>query len=86
MIKEIKYLIYIFTIFFFIFFSLRYYFSEDNKKNYFISLNLIDEKIKQNEINMIILPSDTENIIEYNNENLNEKNNDYKFWNLLKKN
>ena len=86
MIKEIKYLIYIFTIFFFIFFSLRYYFSEDNKKNYFLSLNLIDEKIKQNEINMIILPSDTENIIEYNNENLNEKNNDYKFWNLLKKN
>jgi len=86
MIKEIKYLIYIFTIFFFIFFSLRYYFSEDNKKNYFISLNLIDEKIKQNEINMIILPNDTENIIEYTNENLNEKNNDYKFWNLLKKN
>ena len=86
MIKEIKYLIYIFTIFFFIFFSLRYYFSEDNKKNYFLSLNLIDEKIKQNEINMIILPNDTENIIEYTNENLNEKNNDYKFWNLLKKN
>ena len=65
---------------------MRYYFSEDNKKNYFISLNLIDEKIKQNEINMIILPNDTENIIEYTNENLNEKNNDYKFWNLLKKN
>ena len=35
---------------------------------------------------MIILPNDTENIIEYTNENLNEKNNDYKFWNLLKKN
>ena len=47
---------------------------------------MIDEKIKQNEINMIILPNDTENIIEYTNENLNEKNNDYKFWNLLKKN
>ena len=86
MIKEIKYLIYILVIFFFIFFSLRFYFSENNKKNYFRSINLIDEKIKKNEANIIILPNDTKDIIEYINENIDEDKKEYTFWELLKKN
>tara|TARA_Y100000816_G_C26073760_1_gene565027 strand:- start:775 stop:1035 length:261 start_codon:yes stop_codon:yes gene_type:complete len=86
MIKEIKYLIYILVIFFFIFFSLRFYFSENNKKNYFRSINLIDEKIKKNEANIIILPNDTKDIIEYLNENIDEDKKEYTFWELLKKN
>ena len=86
MIKEIKYLIYILIIFFFIFFSLRFYFSENNKKNYFRSINLIDEKIKKNEANIIILPNDTKDIIEYLNENIDEDEKEYKFWELLKRN
>ena len=86
MIKEIKYLIYILIIFFFIFFSLRFYFSENNKKNYFRSINLIDEKIKKNEANIIILPNDTKDIIEYLNENIDEDKKEYTFWELLKKN
>ena len=86
MIKEIKYLIYILVIFFFIFFSLRFYFSENNKKNYFRSINLIDEKIKKNEANIIILPNDTKDIIEYLNENIDEDEKEYKFWELLKRN
>ena len=86
MIKEIKYLIYILIIFFFIFFSLRFYFSENNKKNYFRSINLIDEKIKKNEANIIILPNDTKDIIEYLNENIDEDEKEYKFWELLNRN
>tara|TARA_Y100000816_G_C25624521_1_gene333287 strand:+ start:260 stop:520 length:261 start_codon:yes stop_codon:yes gene_type:complete len=86
MIKEIKYLLYIFVIFFFLFFSLRYYFSDENKKNYFKSLSSIDEKIKNNEENIVVLKNDTENIIEYvQNDNEKEKN-EFKFWELLQKN
>ena len=86
MIREFKYLFYILIIFFFIFFCCRYYFSEENKKNFFRSISLIDEKIKKNEINIITLKNDTENIIEYLNENINEDKKEYKFWELLKKN
>ena len=86
MIKEIKYLLYIFVIFFFLFFSLRYYFSDENKKNYFKSLSSIDEKIKNNKENIVVLKNDTENILEYvQNDNEKEKN-EFKFWELLQKN
>ena len=84
MFKEIKYLFYIISIFFFIFFSLKYYFSDDNKKIYFRSINEIDNKIKINEKNLFVLDSDTDNIIEYVDRNLDEKTKKYKFWELLK--
>ena len=45
MIKEIKYLIYIFIICLFLFFTGKYYFSDINKKNSYRSLNNLDEKI-----------------------------------------
>ncbi len=83
MIKEIKYLLYLLTIFFLFFFVTRYYFSENNKKNYFRSLNQIDQKIETNKENIIILKSDTENIIEYIDNDLNEKKKKYRFWELL---
>jgi|TARA_Y100000814_G_scaffold124732_1_gene89819 hypothetical protein len=84
MFKEIKYLFYIISIFFFIFFSLKYYFSDNNKKIYFRSINEIDNKIKINEKNLFVLDSDTDNIIEYVDGNLDEKTKKYKFWELLK--
>ena len=86
MLKEIKYLVYIFIIFFFFFFTLRFYFSEENKKNYFRQLSNIDKKIKINEENIITLKSDTENIIEYVENNNEKGKNDFKFWELLQKN
>ena len=45
MLKEIKYLIFLLLIGFFIFFTGKYYFSDDNKKNSFRSLSNIDKKI-----------------------------------------
>ena len=72
--------------FFFLFFTLRFYFSEENKKNYFRQLSNIDKKIKINEENIITLKSDTENIIEYVESNNEKGKNDFKFWELLQKN
>ena len=86
MIKEIKYITYILIIFFFIFFCLRYYFSEQNIKNSYRVISKIDDKIKINEKNLIILESDTENIIEYSDGNINESKKGYKFWELLQNN
>ena len=46
MIKELKYLFFILTIFVFIFLILKYYFSDNNKKNSYRSLVNIDKKIE----------------------------------------
>ena len=84
MIKEIKNLFYILSIFIVIFFISRFYFSDKNKKNYFKSLNQIDKKIEMNKEKIVTLNSDTEDIIEYIDNNLNEKKKNYKFWELLR--
>ena len=86
MIKEIKYLLYLLVIFLFIFFSVRFYVSNDNKKNYFRSISQIDEKIKIKEQNIVTLTSDTEDIIEYVDLNKNNKKDEFKFFELLQKN
>ena len=83
MLKEIKKLFYILSIFIVIFFILRFFFSDKNKKNYFKSLNQIDKKIEMNKEKIATLRSDTEDIIEYIDNNLNEKKKNYKFWELL---
>ena len=45
MLKEIKYLVFILIIFLFMFFTIKYYFSDTNKKNSYRSLNTINERI-----------------------------------------
>ena len=45
MIKEIKYLVFIILISLFLFFTIRYYFSDENKKKSYRSLNNIDKNI-----------------------------------------
>ena len=83
MLKEIKYLLYIIIIFFFIFFTSRYYFSDENKKNLFRSISQIDKNLKIEQKNIIVLNSDTENIIEYVKNKKNLKENNFKFWTLI---
>ena len=78
-----KNLFYVLSIFIVIFFISRFYFSDKNKKNYFKSLNQIDKKIEMNKEKIATLRSDTEDIIEYIDNNLNEKKKNYKFWELL---
>ena len=55
MIKELKYLFFLLVIFFFIFFSVRFYFSDENIKNSYRSTSLLDKKIKETENNLVLL-------------------------------
>ena len=86
MIKELKYVFYLLVIFLFLFFSLRYYISDDYKKKSFRSINAIDNKIYLENETIKILNNDTENIIEYIDRDTNENKKEYKFWELLEQN
>lgn len=85
MAREIKYLSFLITIIVFIVLIGRYYFSDNNKKNSFRSLNNIDNKINNYSKKIPIIESDTEDIIEYV-EQTNSKKKKYNFWKLLNSN
>ena len=81
--KELKYLLYVFTIFGFLIFVGNYYFSDENKKNSYRSIKLYDNKIIYFNKNLITLESDTNDIVEYAENSLNKDKKKYKFWELL---
>ena len=81
--KELKYFLYVVTILGFIIFVVTYYFSDKNKKNSYRSTKLYDNKIIKYNDDLIVLENDTENIIEYVENNLNIDKKKYKFWELL---
>ena len=85
MIKELKYFFYLLTIFLFVFFCVKYYFSDDHIKKSYRSKENIDLKIEEYEKKIILLKNNTENIIEYP-ENSNKKKKKYFFWNLINQN
>ena len=85
MLKEVKYVVYLLTIFFFIFFVIKFYLSENNIKwsNQVLLQyqNMLDKKF----INLPIIKDDTNDIIEYTSEIEDFKNKKQrKFWDLLK--
>ena len=83
MLKEIKYLIFIVIIVLFLFFTGKYYFSDENIKNSYRSYKNIDQKIKDYSKNLPLLKSDTENIIEYVKQTNKKKKKKFNFWKLL---
>ena len=83
MLKEIKYLIVIVIITLFIFFTGKYYFSDENIKNSYRSYKNIDEKVKIYSKNLPLLKNDTENIIEYVKQTDKKKKKKFNFWKLL---
>ena len=83
MLKEIKYLIFILIIGIFLFFTGRYYFSDQNIKKSYRSHSDIEEKIKIYSKDLPILESDTQDIIEYVNQNNKKKKKKFNFWKLL---
>ena len=83
MLKEIKYLIFIIVISVFIFFTGRYYFSDENLKNSYRSYKNNDEKIKLYSENLPILENDTQDIIEYVKHSNKDKKKKFNFWKLL---
>ena len=82
MIKEIKYLIFIIFISVFIFLTGKYYFSDINKKNSYRSFNNIGLKIQLYSKKLPVLENDTQNIIEYVEQNTCKKKK-FNFWKLL---
>ena len=83
MLKEIKYLIFIIVISVFIFFTGRYYFSDENLKNSYRSFKNNNEKIKLYSENLPVLENDTQDIIEYVKQTNKDKKKKFNFWKLL---
>ena len=86
MLKELKYLLYLFVIILFFFLSLKYYFSDVNKKNSYRSYKQVDEKITMYSKNIILLKSDTINIVEYVEKTIDKDKKNYNFWKLISNN
>ena len=63
MLKEIKYFIFFITICLFIFFSIKFYISDENKKKTFRNLSLIDKNIEIYE-EVYLVPNPKNMIIE----------------------
>tara|TARA_B100001057_G_scaffold392440_1_gene401012 strand:- start:4623 stop:4886 length:264 start_codon:yes stop_codon:yes gene_type:complete len=86
MIKEIRYLIFLIVIFLFLFFTLKYYFSDSYKKKSYRSLANIGNKIETYSKKIPVLDDDTQNSIEYVKNTQTKKKKKYHFWKLLDKN
>ena len=86
MLKELKYPFYILNIFIILFLTLKFYFSNDNKKNSYRSLKLTDDKIITFSKKLILLKSDTNNVVEYVEKTIDKNKKDYNFWKLLTNN
>ena len=86
MIKELKYLLFISIIFLFISLNLKYYFSDSNKKKSYRSLKENEKRIENFSQNLILLQSDTKNIVEYVKKTTTKNKKDYNFWKLINNN
>ncbi len=83
MFKELKYVLYVIVIFVFIFLTGKFYFSDENEKNYYRSFNNINKKISTYSSNLPLLKNDTDNVIEYVENKVSKDKKKYRFWKLL---
>ena len=81
--KEVKYVIFIVVISSFLFFTVKYYFSDQNIKKSYRSYNSVDERIKIYSLKLPILENDTNDVIEYVNQTNKKKKKKFNFWKLL---
>jgi hypothetical protein len=86
MLKELKYLLFLLAISLFFFLSLKYYFSDDNKKNSYRSLKQVNKKILRYSQGIILLKNDTNNIVEYVEKTIDKNKKNYNFWKLINDN
>ena len=84
--KNIINLLLVTMIFLFFLNIINYYLSEKNIKETNLNRININEILKKKSLNLPIIESDTENVIEFNNSLENELKNEKKrsFWDLLK--
>ena len=83
MLKELKYFLFLLVIFLFFFLSLKYYFSDNNKKNSYRSYKEVDTKTINYSLNLILLKNDTIDIVEYVEKTIDKNKKNYKFWELI---
>tara|TARA_B100000780_G_C20979807_1_gene391462 strand:+ start:184 stop:447 length:264 start_codon:yes stop_codon:yes gene_type:complete len=83
MIKELKIFFYILITFLTLFLALKYYFSNDNKKNSHRSFKQIDERIIKHSENLILLKNNTNEIVEYVEGSIKKDKKNYNFWKLI---
>jgi hypothetical protein len=83
MLKELKYFLFLIVIVLFFFLSFKYYFSNENKKNSYRSLKNIEDKTENYSRNLILLKSNTVNIIEYVKKSIDKNKKNYNFWKLI---
>ena len=83
MLKELKYLLFLIVIVLFFFLSFKYYFSNENKKNSYRSLKNIEDKTEIYSRNLILLKSDTVDIVEYVEKSIDKNKKNYNFWKLI---
>ena len=83
MLKELKYLLFLIVIVLFFSISFKYYFSNENKKNSYRSLKNIEDKTENYSRNLILLNSDTVNIVEYVEKSIDKNKKNYNFWKLI---
>ena len=83
MLKELKYLLHLLTIFIFFLILLKFYLSDSYEKKLYRSLNNYDEVIKKYSKNLPLLENDTQNVIEYVDNNTDKSKKKYKFWKLI---
>ena len=86
MFKEIKYLIFILIICLSIFLTGKYYFSDNNKKNSYRSFKQNNEKIQNFSKKLVLLSTDTDDIVEYVEKIINKNKKNYNFWKLINTN
>tara|TARA_B100000780_G_scaffold98695_1_gene68889 strand:+ start:177 stop:440 length:264 start_codon:yes stop_codon:yes gene_type:complete len=86
MLKELKYLLFLFVIFIFFFLSLKYYFSDDNEKNSYRSYKQLNKKITDYSESLLLLKNDTVDIVEYVEKNIDKNKKNYNFWKLINDN
>ena len=71
------------TIILFIFFTMKYYFSHEHKKESYRSFNSLSKNIDNYVLNLTLLKSDTDNIIDYVEFDNKDKKKRFHFWKLL---
>tara|TARA_B100000780_G_C20827239_1_gene328699 strand:+ start:134 stop:400 length:267 start_codon:yes stop_codon:yes gene_type:complete len=82
MAKELRYLFLILSIFIFILLTLKFYFSDDNKKNSYRSKKDIDKRIINYSQNIILLKNNTKESVEYIEETISKNKKNFYFWKL----
>lgn len=80
--KELKYFLFILLPLIVFGVVINFYFSDQNKKNFFRYHITIDKRVEMYKNDLEVLENDTKNIIEYIEENDDNKK-EFSFWKLL---